>query len=322
MNLRYKIALTVLFFGALLVGCKNIYEDLSECPQGVYVKFYSKTPCAVDSTYIGQVSDLHVFAFDDKDVLVSVVRQKNVSLSKDYQVLVPVTNGYFSFIGWAGVKDNLFTQTPFVKGVTTKKDVMLTLKAAKRMATALNNNKVWQGDSPTVFLEDPAQVGTVYKHTAVNLREVTNRLTVEVELHESVAKDIAPTDFDIEITSGNGVMNIDGTMPLKQEILTYPATLSYSKNKLTAKYSLMKLKTGYDNQILLRNKKTGDVIWKTDLIGSILIKNHNVNLDCQNDFNVKFVLKDKCLNCGTYYCWAIYVNDWLVHSYEVELEMP
>ncbi len=322
MNLRNKIALTLLFFGALLVGCKNIYEDLSECPQGVYVKFYSKTPCAVDSTYIGQVSDLHVFAFDDKDVLVSTIRQKNVSLDKDFKVLVPVSNGYFSFIGWGGVNDNLFTQTPFVKGVTTKKDVMLTLKATKRMAAALKNHQVWQGVSPTVFLEDPTQVGTVYKHTAVNLREVTNRLNVEVELHESVAKNIAPGDIEVEITSGNGVMNIDGTMPLKQEILTYPSVVTIDKNKLTAKYSLMKLKTGYDNQILIRNKKTGDLIWKTDLIGSILIKNPNVNLDCLNDFNVKFVLKDKCLNCGTYYCWAIYVNDWMVHSYEVELEMP
>jgi hypothetical protein len=311
----------MLLFGALLGGCNMIYEDLSECPQGVYVKFYSKTPCAVDSTYIGQVSDLHIFAFDDKDVLVSTVLQKNVSLDKDYKVLVPVSNGYFSFIGWAGV-NNYFTQGSFVKGVTTKRDVMLTLNAKKHMATALKNHKVWQGESPTVFLEDPAKVGTTYKHTAVNLREVTNRLNVEVELHESVAKDIAPEDFDIEITSGNSVMNIDGSMPLKQEILTYPATISFDKNKLTAKYSLMKLKTGYDNQILLRNKKTGDIIWKTDLIGSILIKNHNVNLDCENDFNVKFVLKDKCLNCGTYYCWAIYVNDWMVHSYEVELETP
>ncbi len=110
----------MLLFGALLGGCNMIYEDLSECPQGVYVKFYSKTPCAVDSTYIGQVSDLHIFAFDDKDVLVSTVLQKNVSLDKDYKVLVPVSNGYFSFIGWAGV-NNYFTQSSFVKGVTTKK---------------------------------------------------------------------------------------------------------------------------------------------------------------------------------------------------------
>lgn len=321
MNLRNETALVVLLLGVLLGGCNMIYEDLSGCPQGVYVKFYSKTPCAVDSTYIGQVSDLRVFAFDDKDVLVSDVLQKNVLLDKDYKVLVPVSNGYFSFISWAGVND-YFTQGTFVKGVTTKKDVMLTLNSNKHAATALKNHKVWQGESPTVFLEDPTEVGTTYKHTAVNLREVTNRLNVEVELHESLAKNIAPEDFDIEITSGNGVMNIDGSMPLKQEILTYPSAISFDKNKLTASYSLMKLKTGYDNQILIRNKKTGDVIWKTDLIGSILIKNHNVNLDCENDFNVKFVLKDKCLNCGTYYCWAIYVNDWMVHSYEIELEIP
>ena len=83
----------------------------------------------------------------------------------------------------------------------------------------------------------------------------------------------------------------------------------------------MQLKTGYNNQITVRNKKSQDIIWQGDLIGSILIKNKNINLDCQNDFNVKFVIKDKCLGCGTYICWAIYVNDWLVHSYEIELKI-
>ena len=56
-----------------------------------------------------------------------------------------------------------------------------------------------------------------------------------------------------------------------------------------------------------------------DLLGTVLLKNDNVNLACDNDFNVKFVIKDKCLNCGTYICWAIYVNDWQIHSYETEL---
>lgn len=314
--------MALLLFGALLGGCNNlIYEDLSECPQGVYVKFYSKTPCAVDSTFIGEVSDLHLFAFDDKDVLASSVVQKNVSLSKDYEVLVPVSDGHYTFIGWAGVNNN-FDLGTFVKGVTTKKEVMLTLKSQKKKAVALKNHHVWQGESPVVFLEDPTEVGSMYKHTTINLHEKTNRINVEVELHESIlGADIKPEDFEIEIESGNGVSNIDGTMPLNQPILTYPSQFKYTDSSLKAQYSLMQLKTGYNNQITVRNKKSQDIIWQGDLIGSILIKNKNINLDCQNDFNVKFVIKDKCLGCGTYICWAIYVNDWLVHSYEIELKI-
>lgn len=35
MNLRSKLSLTVLLIGVLLGGCNLIYEDLSECPQGI-----------------------------------------------------------------------------------------------------------------------------------------------------------------------------------------------------------------------------------------------------------------------------------------------
>lgn len=316
MNIQNKILMTLFALGTILWGCDSlIYEDLSDCPQGVYVKFYSMTPCAVDSTFIGQVSDLHLFAFNEQDILVSVATQKNVNLDKNNQTLVSLTNGYYTFIGWAGVNDK-FTTAAFKEGITTKKDVMLTLKSKNKQAEALGVHQVWQGESPVVFLQDPAVVGTEYKYTAVNLQEVTNRINVEVELHESVLGDTNPKDFVIEISSANGTMNIDGTMPLKTDILTYPSVVNYSDNKLKAQYSLMDLKTGYNSQITVRNTVKNETIWQSDLLGSILLKNDNVNLECNNDFDVKFVIKDKCLDCGTYICWAIYVNDWQIHSYE------
>ena len=63
-NLQIKTILVLLAAGILFWGCDSlIYDDLKDCPQGVYVKFYSKTPCAEDSLYIGEVSSITVFAF-------------------------------------------------------------------------------------------------------------------------------------------------------------------------------------------------------------------------------------------------------------------
>ncbi|MGI6574262.1 MAG: hypothetical protein ACOX19_12915 [Fermentimonas sp.] len=45
------------------------------------------------------MSDLHLFAFNEKDVLVSITALKNVNLDRNNQTLVPLTNGYFSFVG-------------------------------------------------------------------------------------------------------------------------------------------------------------------------------------------------------------------------------
>ena len=217
MNLQNKIWIMLFALGIIMWGCDSlIYEDMADCPQGVYVGFYAMTPCAVDSTFIGNVSDLHLFAFDDKDLLVSVTHLEKVSLDKNFKTLVPVTNGYFSFIGWTGVNDK-FTIGDFKTGATTKKEVMLTLKSDNKRAVALDDQQVWQGESPSVFLDAPERVGSRYESTAVHLRQVTNRIHVEVELHESLWEDAKPEDFVIEIASANAKMLIDGSMPLKQE---------------------------------------------------------------------------------------------------------
>ena len=84
--------------GVIFGGCDSLlYDNLEDCPQGVYVKFYSMTPCESDSIFIGSVPSLTVFAFDKKGTLVTFVTQKEVTLSREYEILMPVSNGSYSF---------------------------------------------------------------------------------------------------------------------------------------------------------------------------------------------------------------------------------
>jgi hypothetical protein len=96
--LPYKLLMTLFALGTMLWSCDSfIYDDLKHCPQGVYVKFYSKTPCASDSTFIGSVPSLTVFAFDKNDKLVTSVTKTNVNLDRNYEVYMPVSNGNYTF---------------------------------------------------------------------------------------------------------------------------------------------------------------------------------------------------------------------------------
>ena len=62
MNVQNKILITLFALGTIFWSCDSlIYDDLADCPQGVYVKFYSMTPCAADSTFLGSVSSLTLF---------------------------------------------------------------------------------------------------------------------------------------------------------------------------------------------------------------------------------------------------------------------
>lgn len=315
MNVRNKILITLFALGTIFWGCDSlIFDDLADCPQGVYVKFYSMTPCETDSTFIGDVASLTVFAFDENDKLVASVTQQNPTLSRDFEVLMPVQNGNFSFVGWAGVNDQ-FTLGTFTNGTTTKKDVMLTLKSASGVAANLNGTRVWQGESPVVFLPDPADYASFYEYTAVNLQEVTNRVELIVEFDKTTMKDYDLEAIHAEVSSGNGTMRIDGTMPLNQDALVYPSSNStFNDNVATWHYNLLDLKTGQDNKLHVYytgNDEEGETVFNGDLM--------QANLDCDNDFTVKVVIKDYCVECWTHFSCSIYVNNWLVHSYSTEL---
>lgn len=321
-NLQIRILITVFALGTIFWGCDTlIYDDLADCPQGVYVKFYSMTPCAVDSTFIGDVSSVTVFAFDQEDKLVSSVNQQNVSLTRDFEVLMPVSDGYYSFIAWSGV-DESFTRRTFSSGTTTKKDVMLAIKSTNSIATRLSNSqRIWQGESPIVFLPNPKETGSVYKHTAINLRELTNHIKVIIELDPTIKK-FTPQDLAVAISSANGTINIDGSMPLNSPILSYPIqNTAYTSNSVTWDFSTLELVTGYSNNLKISYPAENQEIFNGDLIASILLraKEGGVNLNCENDFTIKFVLKDYCAECWTHFSCSIYVNDWLVHSYSTDL---
>lgn len=318
MSLKIKLSLLFLL-GITLSACDGfIYDDTKDCPQGVYVNFYTQTLCQTDSSYLGEVANLYLLAFDVEGKLAKVITQKDINLSKAYSVLVPLSSGVYSFVGWTGL-DSSFDLAQLKPNLTTKTDVMLRLKQDAELLKLLSGRRIFQGESSAVHLPDAKTNGSVYKQTTINLRERTNRIKVEIELHESLKGLANIEDFEVAIRSANGVLNIDGSMPLGGASIQYPYHKLLEEGKLTANFTLLDLRMGYNNHILLKNKESGEVMFNGDLIGSILMKNENVNLDCENDFTVKFVIKDKCLDCYTYFCWAIYVNDWVIHSYETEV---
>lgn len=323
-NLRIKIILVLCVIGTFFWSCDSlIYNDLQDCPQGVYVKFYSKTPCADDSLFIGNVSTLTVLAFDKEGKFVMSIDQKNVNLSRDFEILVPVSDGNYSFVAWAGINDKLRKNT-FTPGITSKEDVMMIINSTNNIVTTLAaNDHIWHGESPMVFLPSPKEYGSLYKHTVINLHELTNRVKVIVEFDKATMKGYDPANLSVAVSSANGTVNINGSMPLNTSILTYPATeTKLEENTGSWYYSMLALKTGYSNKlnITYSTKDKEETVFNGDLIASILLRavEKGVNLDCENDFTVKFQIRDYCADCGTHFSCAIYVNDWLVHSYSTD----
>ena len=324
MNFHNKILIAIIALGTILGACDSlIFEELEDCPQGVYVKFHTMTPCDVDSQFVGEVSDLILFAFDENGLLVTSVTQHNVILNSSYEVFVPVSDGYYSFIAWTGLNDN-FSNSSFTNGVTSKSDVMTKLNTNSGVAANLNNKKVYHGESSVIFLPDPYEYGSVFKHTSINLKEITNRIKLIVEFDETTMKEYNIHALQVNISSANSTLRIDGTMPLNESSVEYPSAPHFDNNSSTWNFTMLKLQTGYNNKLNIvytGNDKEGETVFDGDLIAGILLmaSEQGVNLDCENDFTIKVLIKDYCVDCWTHFSCSIYVNDWHIHSYSTEL---
>jgi len=100
MNILGKFtALAALALATTALGsCDSMFhDDLADCPQGVYVRFYQQTPCNTLNSVVGKVNNLHVLAFDKKTGLLAnyVAANGEANLTADYQTLLPLHQGQY-----------------------------------------------------------------------------------------------------------------------------------------------------------------------------------------------------------------------------------
>lgn len=295
--------ITVVVF---LSGC--IKEDYdSSCISGIRVSFYSKVPCLADTVYPAQIRDITLGVFDENDRLVTIVQKDNIEFNKNYTEDIELTNGRsYTVVAWTGIKSPIIELSDFQKGETQEHDLLFRLKRLKDVAYSLEGTQMYFGEIQNI---KSVSLG-VFENVAINLQEITNRLTVSLTGWKGSAE-----DYEIYIESDNGAMEIDGVIADDDIIKHYPV-MKEEAGELKAKFSLLKLDVLFNNTFIIRNKVTNKEIYRGSLLNSLLLKNPNLNLECNHDFFASFELEDKG---GSEIITEIWVNDWLVHSYDTEM---
>jgi hypothetical protein len=305
--------LSLLLAAFVLIGVSScIYNNLDDCPQGIDVRFFSKTSCDNDTVY-PQISGLKLFVFDQNGYLVSFRDADRNEMQSSYVKTLKARNGLFSVMAWGGLDAGLFDLSELKTGVTSKSDLLFRLQRTAASQTAFPGGKqIYYGESRVVFLPDPAEYGSVFKSTSINLQEITNRLTIQVEgLPQN-------GDYEVVIESANGAMSIDGSVASDQ-LIEYTSVSGFDDNGiLETKHTILKLVTGYSTTLVIRDKVQGLELYRGDLLGTLLLKNPEVNLACDRDFIIRFTAAEQSQS-GTYMIVEIWVNNWLVHSFNTDL---
>lgn len=348
MNLPNK--LTGVFFtlglGFLLSGCESMFhDDLDNCPQAVYVKLYNTT-CKADSIGLNTQSNVHLLAFDEDNKLAASAELKDIDLGNKQkgftEVRLPIKSDtpdqdrVYNIYAWTGVNGKFSAEAK----IGDKKDqVFASLRSgAESQYVNLGSDRVYFGQAGrSVVLKNPAKNGSQEDHIAVPVGELTYRLNVSVVLDKSMLGRKNPPsirEFGLQINSGNGTYNYDGTHAINSAINGYQPNgpVVYNDTALVAKYTVMDLQTGLGSQVRISHSKNGQtrdvempIDIQHDLIAAILAyaskpeNKFSFNLNCEHDIDLKFLIKDKCDGCGQYMCAGVFINDWLVHTFETEL---
>ena len=348
MNLPNK--LTGVFFtlglGFLLSGCESMFhDDLDNCPQAVYVKLYNTT-CKADSIGLNTQSNVHLLAFDEDNKLAASTELKDIDLGNKQkgftEVRLPIKSDtpdqdrVYNIYAWTGVNGKFSAEAK----IGDKKDqVFASLRSgAESQYVNLGSDRVYFGQAGrSVVLKNPAKNGSQEDHIAVPVGELTYRLNVSVVLDKSMLGRKNPPsirEFGLQINSGNGTYNYDGTHAINSAINGYQPNgpVVYNDTALVAKYTVMDLQTGLGSQVRISHSKNGQtrdvempIDIQHDLIAAILAyaskpeNKFSFNLNCEHDIDLKFLIKDKCDGCGQYMCAGVFINDWLVHTFETEL---
>ena len=344
--------LTGVFFtlglGFLLSGCESMFhDDLDNCPQAVYVKLYNTT-CKADSIGLNTQSNVHLLAFDEDNKLAASAELKDIDLGNKQkgftEIKLPIKTStpdqdrVYNIYAWTGLNSK-FTVSDGQIG-KSKDEVFATLRTdADASYVKLDNDRVFFGKSEhSVVLNNPAKNGSQDKHIAVAVGEKTYRINVSVVLDKSIRErtvNVPSTrEFGVVISSANATYNYDGAHNVNSSSAPYRTNGSvvYGDTALTAKYTLLDLQSGLKSQVKItyqKNGETKDVTMppeiKNDLIGAILTYASNednkfsFNLNCEHDIDLKFLIKDKCKDCGDYMCAGVFINDWLVHTFKTKL---
>ena len=273
MNLPNK--LTGVFFtlglGFLLSGCESMFhDDLDNCPQAVYVKLYNTT-CKADSIGLNTQSNVHLLAFDEDNKLAASTELKDIDLGNKQkgftEVRLPIKSDtpdqdrVYNIYAWTGVNGKFSAEAK----IGDKKDqVFASLRSgAESQYVNLGSDRVYFGQAGrSVVLKNPAKNGSQEDHIAVPVGELTYRLNVSVVLDKSMLGRKNPPsirEFGLQINSGNGTYNYDGTHAINSAINGYQPNgpVVYNDTALVAKYTVMDLQTGLGSQVRISHSKNG-----------------------------------------------------------------
>ena len=260
-----------------------IKENLPECipdNTGIVLKFRYPTGTNTPSNKNG-IDRLSVFIFDDKGVFVSQINDSLIWIDDNYELGLPYTQGSYQFVTWAGYDEATYGTTTCIPGLTHIEDFFLFLKRDTDNRVTDQPKLLYHGIHETVALDEHEKM-----IAWINLKQITNHIRV---IAYNLDKALS---HNIYIEDDNGKYGYSSSFANDDRILYTPVYMrpAQESDTLTADFNVMKLDKNRIPHLQIVDG-TNTVCYDEDLIGELLNKNPDINLENEHDFTIEISFK-------------------------------
>lgn len=291
-----------------------------------------------NSSFAVPAGKLHLLAFDQKGILAANTSMDLAQAQAVKAVPLQVKGaGNYRVLAWAGVDAAQWDVANLTNGTTRINDIFLTQKAAAANATAANESssaqngtatngahwlsdlagqQVWMGANANFVAFPEAEKEGGHTRTAVvNIAPQLFQVTAEIEVDPTTfdgKNDLLADSFDIEVTTHHAALHADGTPQV--ETTTHRVALQRTSTKTTLRTAFaIPALSARDAKVTLtlvnRHGTESRVVEQGtfDLLGLLQLQ-QDFDPQCERAAHLRFLLRDRCLECGEFACYAVVAN--------------
>lgn len=318
---------------ASLTGCESIFDDQSDCPRGVALRFVYDYNMERADAFPQQVDCITVYVYDrNGNFVMKQTETSDVLAAEGYRMTLPLDAGTYEFIALGGTADNQSTfhvNEPAGRAGDGSLAIRLPLDAQRR-SDAMLHDLFYGNLAGVTLLPDDYQEHTIYliKDTnsiQVTLQEIDAPYTVDVDDYDfTIEADNDLLDSDNNTVSNGGVFyrahslenRVAGFVDMAGNTVQEDHTMNVQV--ATSEFSVSRLMTQNSEKtyIVVRKKDSGDQLLRVPMIQYMTMLRHNSHSWIQND--QEFLDRQSTwsfiffLQSGKWINTRVAVNNWIL----------
>ncbi|MGN1232956.1 MAG: FimB/Mfa2 family fimbrial subunit [Candidatus Cryptobacteroides sp.] len=318
-----------LLLAAVAISCNTIYDDQSDCPRGVSLRFVYDYNMEFANSFHTQAHCLNVYLFDkDGNYLDNWVETGEVLKDENWRMKRELGEGSYTLIAYAGLccGESSFTAPQLnTRAASRKEEVSVSLNH-KNFTSDASLHSLFYGMATLEVGKDDYVEDTIY------LKKDTNN--IRFALQQMNGEQITADEFEVSIVDDNTVLDWQNE-PVPAGLVTYKpwvkgetviGSAEDGETPVSAAYyelSTSRLTTSTSPRLIVYNKERGENIINIPLNTYLLFLKSELYaempaqefLDRVSEWSLIFFLDSG----NRWYNAKIVVNDWVVRLNDAEL---